>query len=256
MPARKKGNKNKKKEHTPFKRTPKRFGIGQGVPPKRDLYRYVKWPKYVRLQRQKRIIYSRLKVPAVISQFTKTLDKNTAKQCFKLMDKYRPEDKQEKKARLLKRAQEQNDGNAKAEKPRNTVKYGIKHVTSLIENKKAALVLIAHDVDPIELVIWMPALCRKTGTPYAIVKGKARLGQVVNKKTATCVAFVKNGINQEDLNAFSQLKEVINDVYLNRYEDIVKATNTGGQRMGLKTRCRVAKEKKKKEAELISRGLQ
>lgn len=43
---------------------------------------------------------------------------------------------------------------------------------------KAQLVVIAHDVDPIELVIWLPALCRKMGIPYCIVKGKARLGQV------------------------------------------------------------------------------
>ena len=44
---------------------------------------------------------------------------------------------------------------------------------------KAQLVVIAHDVDPIELVIWLPALCRKMGIPYCIVKGKARLGQVL-----------------------------------------------------------------------------
>ena len=43
---------------------------------------------------------------------------------------------------------------------------------------KAQLVVIAHDVDPIELVVWLPALCRKMGVPYAIVKGKARLGAV------------------------------------------------------------------------------
>ena len=58
------------------------------------------------------------------------------------------------------------------------VKYGINHVTYLMEQGKAQLVVIAHDVDPIELVIWLPALCRKMGIPYCIVKGKARLGQV------------------------------------------------------------------------------
>jgi len=46
------------------------------------------------------------------------------------------------------------------------------------------LVVIAHDVDPIELVVYLPALCRKMGVPYVIVKGKARLGTVVHKKTA------------------------------------------------------------------------
>ena len=46
------------------------------------------------------------------------------------------------------------------------------------------MVVIAHDVDPIELVVYLPALCRKMGVPYVIVKGKARLGTVVHKKTA------------------------------------------------------------------------
>jgi len=51
------------------------------------------------------------------------------------------------------------------------------------------LVVIAHDVDPIELVVFLPSLCHKMGIPYVIVKGKARLGTVVHKKTAAVVAF-------------------------------------------------------------------
>ena len=31
------------------------------------------------------------------------------------------------------------------------VKYGINHITNLVESKKAQLVVIAHDVDPIEV---------------------------------------------------------------------------------------------------------
>jgi hypothetical protein len=41
---------------------------------------------------------------------------------------------------------------------------------------KAVLVLIAHDVDPIEIVIWLPALCKKMGVPYCIVKVMAAPG--------------------------------------------------------------------------------
>ena len=73
---------------------------GQDIQPKTDLTRFVKWPEYVRLQRQKVILAQRLKVPPAIAQFSHTLDKNTATQLFKLLDKYRPETKQEKKARL------------------------------------------------------------------------------------------------------------------------------------------------------------
>ena len=61
----------------------------------------MRWPKYVRLQRQRRVLSMRLKVPPVVNQFvTRTLDKNTAETCFKLMLKYRPEDKKQKKDRL------------------------------------------------------------------------------------------------------------------------------------------------------------
>jgi large subunit ribosomal protein L7Ae len=70
-------------------------------------------------------------------------------------------------------------------------KYGLNHVVALVEAKKAALVVIGHDVDPIELVIFLPALCRKMGVPYVIVKGKARLGTVVHKKTASVVAIFR-----------------------------------------------------------------
>lgn len=121
-------------------------------------------------------------------------------------------------------------------------------MTTLVENKKAQLVVIAHDVDPIEvgvgavgtlvavsgcddtfsltspwsripsfltlsqscpqrgasvrrgglltlcllqLVVFLPALCRKMGVPYCIIKGKARLGRLVHRKTCTTVAFTQ-----------------------------------------------------------------
>jgi large subunit ribosomal protein L7Ae len=62
-----------------FEKRPKQFGIGGALPPKKDLSRFVKWPKVVRIQRQKRILKQRLKVPPALNQFTKTLDKNLGK---------------------------------------------------------------------------------------------------------------------------------------------------------------------------------
>ncbi len=150
----------------------------------------VKWPEYVRLQRQKKILNLRLKVPPAIAQFANALDRNTAAQTFKLLNKYKPETKAEKKERLLKEATAVSEGKKKEDvsKKPYAVKYGLNHVVGLIENKKAGLVLIPNDVDPIELVIFLPALCRKMGVPYAIVKGKARLGVVVHKKV--CLPFL------------------------------------------------------------------
>jgi large subunit ribosomal protein L7Ae len=157
------------------------------------LTRFVKWPEYVRLQRQKVILQQRLKVPPAIAQFGNTLDKNTATQLFKFLNKYRPETKQEKKARLDAEAKEIADGKRKAGERDETkkpiyAKYGLNHVVALVEAKKAQLVVIADDVDPIELVVFLPALCRKFGVPYVIVKNKARLGTVVHKKTAAVLA--------------------------------------------------------------------
>ncbi|KAG8216711.1 ribosomal protein L4 [Butyriboletus roseoflavus] len=173
-----------------FESKPRNFGIGQDIRPKTDLTRFVKWPEYIRLQRQKVILSQRLKVPPAIAQFSHTLDKNTATQLFKLLNKYRPETKAEKKERLetiAKATAEQKEA-AKDKKPL-FVKYGLNHTVALIEAKKASLVVIAHDVDPIELVVFLPALCRKMGIPYVIVKGKARLGTVVHKKTAAVLTL-------------------------------------------------------------------
>ena len=54
----------------------------------------------MRIQRQRKILYQRLKVPPSINQFTSTLDKNQATELFKLLSKYRPESAADKKTRV------------------------------------------------------------------------------------------------------------------------------------------------------------
>jgi len=247
------------------KRT-RNFGIGNDLPPKRDLTRFVKWPKYIRLQRQKRVLLNRLKVPPAINQFTKTLDKNTASVLFKMLSKYRPEDKASKKKRLLTIAKERAE-KAKANKGKkegaapaaaepistpkpNYVKYGINHVTALVEQKKAKLVVIAHDVDPIEIVIWLPALCRKMGVPYTIVKGKSRLGLLVRKKTATAVAIVN--VDKDDRPEFEKLRQNIKENYNDRFDEFKK--QWGGAKLGVKSTAARAKKLKAITKEIGSRA--
>jgi len=230
-----------------IEKRPKNFGIGQNVQPKRDLTRFVKWPKYVRLQRQKAILLKRLKVPPSINQFQSTLDRQTASQLFKLLDKYRPEPKKERRARLFQRAADRAAGKPdQATKRAPVVRSGINTVVSLVEQKKAQLVIIAHDVDPIEMVIYLPALCKKMGVPYCIVKGKARLGQVVRRKTATALAVAT--VNADDKTALNKLVEVCKTNFNDRYDELRR--HSGGGVLGAKSMARIQKLEKLKAREL------
>jgi len=88
----------------------------------------------------------------------------------------------------------------------------------LVENK-AQLVVIAHDVDPSELVVFLPALCLKMGVPYCIIKGKVRLGHLVHRKMCTTVAFTQ--VNLEDEGALAKLmEEAIRTNYNGIYDEI------------------------------------
>merc|ERR1719383_624057 len=133
-----------------FEKRPKNFGIGQDIQPKRDLSRFVAWPKYIRLQRQKAILFQRLKVPPPINQFNQTLDRQTATQLFRLLDKYRPESKQEKKTRLKMRAEQRAKGKEDTPTKRpNCVRSGVNTVTTLVEQKKLPWSSL-----PMMLILW------------------------------------------------------------------------------------------------------
>merc|ERR1719238_368922 len=229
---------------------PRNFGIGQDIQPKRDLSRFVKWPKYIRLQRQKAVLQTRLKVPPPINQFTQTLDRQTATQLFKLLDKYRPETKEAKKERLRARAEARAAGKEDAPSKRAPVlRHGVNTVTTLVEKKKAQLVVIANDVDPIELVLFLPALCRKMGVPYCIVKNKARLGRVARRKNCTCLAITN--VESGDRTSLNKLVESVKTNYNERGDEIKK--HWGGGSLGGKSAAKIAKIEKAKAKELAAK---
>jgi len=174
-----------------------------------------------------------LKVPPAIHQFARALDKNQATNLFKLLAHYRPESREEKTKRLKTAAASE----VKGSEPKQTtkplfVKYGLNHVTNLIEQKKAKLVIIAHDVDPIELVVWLPALCRKLNVAYCIVKSKSRLGHVVHKKTASALAITE--VRKEDA---AKLEQLITSVNLQYRDNATDRKVWGGGIMGQKTQA-------------------
>jgi large subunit ribosomal protein L7Ae len=230
-----------------FEKRPKNFGIGQDIQPKHDLTRFVKWPQYIRVQRQRSVLLKRLKVPPPINQFTQTLDKQTSTQLFKLLEKYRPETRAAKKLRLKLRAEEQ----AKTGKPDeptkrpNGLRSGMNTVTTLVEKKKAQLVIIAHDVEPIELVLHLPTLCRKMGVPYCIVKGKARLGRLVHLKT--CSSLALTDVATEDKSGLNKLVEAIKTNFNDRYDELRR--HWGGGVLGNKSQASITRLERLKARE-------
>merc|ERR1712072_48458 len=83
-----------------IEKKPRTFSVGGDVlPPKRDLTRFVKWPKYIRLQRSKMTLLKRIKIPPAVNQFAQTFDKRQASQLFRPLNNLKPETKTEKKNR-------------------------------------------------------------------------------------------------------------------------------------------------------------
>lgn len=243
--------KKKEKSKNPlFVKRTKNLRVGGDMQPKRDLTRYVKWPKYVLIQRQKRVLMKRLKVPPAINQFSHTLDSSAAKELFKLLFKYQTEEKKAKRARLAAEAKaiKEKKELPKKEKP-TMVKFGLNHVTSLIENGKAQLVAIAHNVEPIELVLHLPALCRKKNIPYCFVKGMERLGKIVHKKSTVCVAITD--VKREDFKDLDNLKQTCKKLY-NDNADLRK--EWGGSQVGIKSSHKIGKQKKAVEHEVAQKA--
>lgn len=238
-----KKKKRQKSDYAPlFHTTSHNYGVGNDLPPKqRDLRRYVRWPKYIQLQRHKRVLLKRLRVPPSINQFRYTVDRHLKKEIFRLALRYRPESKMQMRKRLKEEAlRKLKNPKAPPSFPGYRLYRGAQRVTRLIEKKQAKLVLIAHDVDPIEIVLFMPSLCKKLGVPWCIIRGKANLGQLVGRKTSTCAAFVD--IRAKDKPRFEKLCQSIQIAYNDRYDEISK--KWGGLQLSKKSRAKALKRKK------------
>uniref|UniRef100_A0A8C9RG30 Ribosomal protein eL8/eL30/eS12/Gadd45 domain-containing protein n=1 Tax=Scleropages formosus TaxID=113540 RepID=A0A8C9RG30_SCLFO len=120
-------------------------------------------------------------------------------------------------------------GDVPTERP-PVLRAGVNTVTTLVEGKNAQLVAIVHD-----LVVFLPSLCHKMGVPYGIVKGKARLGCLVHRKTCASVDFTQ--IAFEDKGALAKLSSSAHQI----------CHQGGGGIMGPKSTAYIAKLEKAKE---------
>lgn len=128
------------------------------------------------------------------------------------------------------------------------MKFGLNHVTKLVEEKKAKLVVIANNVDPIELVVWLPNLCKKFDIPYCFVKGKAALGQLVHQKNATVVALTE--VRKEDEGELTNLASAFR-THFNENKELEK--QIGGFKRGAKSEIKYQKVETEKEKETMKR---
>mmetsp|Transcript_23710 Transcript_23710/g.32363 ORF Transcript_23710/g.32363 Transcript_23710/m.32363 type:complete len:269 (+) Transcript_23710:48-854(+) len=215
---------------------PKTFGLGGNVLPPRDVTRQVRWPLYVVRQRRRRVLERRMKVPPAVHQFRNALDKSTKKELLGFLQGYAPE--VAKKALAVKQAAKAKSSRVPA-KPAQ-LSYGIQEVTRTVESKRARLVVIAHDVDPLELVLWLPQLCVAQGVPYCIVKSKSELGKLVGHKTCTAIALTE--VRSQDQAMLEKLLTTINAKFTERFEEIRRAW--GGNQQSTQAQIRAKKREK------------
>lgn len=137
-----------------------------------------------------------MKVPPVVAMFRTEVSRNLHNEIMGLAEKHKTETPDERRHRL-----EDNAKNKKDTKAPPCLVTGVSAVTRAVENAgsgkghEAKLVLIADDVDPLEIVMFLPTLCHTKNVPFAIVRSKAELGKLCHVKTCSCVAFttVKDG---------------------------------------------------------------
>jgi len=80
------------------------------------------------------------------------------------------------------------------------IRIGVNEVTKAIEREKAKLVLIAKDVEPKEIVMHLPILCREKKIPYSFVNTKKELGGKAGIEVGTSsIAIVDEGPAKKEL---------------------------------------------------------
>lgn len=87
------------------------------------------------------------------------------------------------------------------------------------------------------------------GVPYCIVKGKARLGRLVRRKTCTALALTT--VENNDKANFGKVLEAVKTNFNERHEEIRR--HWGGGILGSKSLARIAKLERAKARELAQK---
>ncbi|RDE15173.1 MAG: 50S ribosomal protein L7ae [Candidatus Thorarchaeota archaeon] len=78
------------------------------------------------------------------------------------------------------------------------IKKGINETTKSIERGIARLVLVAEDVEPPEVIMYLPGLCDDKKAPYIFVKSKKDLGNAAGiERPTAAIAIVVEGKSKD-----------------------------------------------------------
>ncbi|MBS3095285.1 ribosomal L7Ae/L30e/S12e/Gadd45 family protein [Candidatus Woesearchaeota archaeon] len=96
---------------------------------------------------------------------------------------------------------------AELAKSTGKIKKGINEVTKAIERGIVKLVLVASDVNPLEIIMHIEPLCKEKSVPVIKVKSKEELGTLSGlQRSTTVIAIINEG------EAKNQLKELLSNM--------------------------------------------
>lgn len=79
------------------------------------------------------------------------------------------------------------------------LRKGTNEATKAIEKTGCALVVIAEDVDPPEVVMHLPMICREKKVPFVYVAGKKELGKSAGLTVPCAAIAIEKAGNAQDL---------------------------------------------------------
>jgi large subunit ribosomal protein L7Ae len=91
------------------------------------------------------------------------------------------------------------------------IRIGANEATKAIERQTAKIIFIAQDVNPPEIVMHLPILCREKKIPYSYFKTKEELGKASGIKISTAaIAVTDEGDAKKELETLQKKTSELN----------------------------------------------
>jgi len=123
------------------------------------------------------------------------------------------------------------------------VRKGTNETTKVIEKGEAALVVIAEDVDPEEVVIHIPMLCDEKNIPYVYVPSKKDLGKSAGLEVGCAAISIEKAGNAGEI-----INEIVSKLNRPKPEGKPEAAKAAEPEAEKPKRARKPRKKKEEEA--------